>query len=160
VENMRPPLRRIFGDRVSPDEAYRRLFAATQNGSQDARLLGQYFRVLQEAPAGSRLREQDATRALLAPAMEGGLQGFLRSWGNLAPEARQIMQQGMPEAFGRLDRYVRLAQRLQPYEQRGAGGFDLSRPANVSLIGALIYDLPNALAFSGGAHVLARFMTS
>jgi hypothetical protein len=116
MEDMRPSLQRIFGKGVSPDEAARRLFSATQIGSQDARLLDNYLRVLSQSPAGSRLGEADAMRALLAPAMEGGMQGFLRYWGNLAPEARQIMSQSMPGTFDRLDRYARLAQRLQPYE--------------------------------------------
>lgn len=163
ITEQREPLRKLFGQNVSPDQAFNQLYRATQSDTQNIQLLRAYYRTLDEkGRPGDVLR---ATRTLLSPAAEGGLNGFLDAYRNLAPEARQIMfGRGQTAQLGQnLDRLARVAERLRPYEQASQGGrfgVDLSRPSNVAMVASMFFHIPSALSAAGGGHLLARFMAS
>jgi hypothetical protein len=159
AQDIREPLRRVFNADVTPDQAFRRLLAATQRDTADTRLLQSYYRVLTDK--GGAL---PATRALLAPALENGLPGFLGFMRNLSPDARAIMfrNQSTARLGDELDRLVRVATRLEPYQRALAGGgqlgIDFSRPSNLALGAGLLWHIPATIAAAGGVHALARVM--
>ncbi len=158
TRDLRQPLRRVFGDDVAPDEAFRRLYDATQRQTADSRLVGAFYKVM--ADKGD---PRAATQALLAPSIEGGMQGFMRAFNNLSPDARRIMQQHSPELMMQLDGLMKAGQHLAPFQavlDRAAQGLPTGRSPSFIMAARLFYDIPSTLLKIGGEGALARFMTS
>lgn len=159
IRTLREPLRRIMGNNVAPDEGLRRLMRATQRNTYNSEILNAWQRVMLDK---GQNQHQLGARMLLTPMLDDGLPGFLRAWDNMHPGARRVLASGNQELFEQLERFSRIARRFEPYQRalQADRGFDLSSTSNLALAGALMHNIPTALAAGGGVHLLSRFMTS
>lgn len=159
VTEFRRPLRAVFGENVSPEQALRRLQASAQTRTQDLQLLRNAYRVATEKGDVRRV-----TGILVSNMAEGGLPGFIKQYGGLSSEAKRIMFAGNASELGtQLERFFSLARRMEPYVIEG-GGVDLTRLArlsNVSLAGiGLMVNVPAAIGQALGMHAMARLLSS
>lgn len=159
VTEFRRPLRAVFGENVSPEQALRRLQSAAQAKTQDLQLLRNAYRVATEKGDVRRV-----TGILLSDMAEGGLPGFIKRYGGLSTEAKRIMFAGNASELGsQLERFHALARRMEPYIVEG-GGVDLTKLArlsNVSLAGiGLMVNVPAAIGQALGMHAMARLLAS
>lgn len=153
------PLRAVFGEGVSPEQALRRLQSAAQSRTQDLQLLRNAYRVATEKGDVRRV-----TGILLSDMAEGGIPGFIKRYGGLSTEAKRIMFAGNARELGsQLERFHALARRMEPYIVEG-GGVDLTKLArlsNVSLAGiGLMVNVPAAIGQALGMHAMARLLAS
>lgn len=159
VTEFRRPLRAVFGENVSPEQALRRLQSAAQAKTQDLQLLRNAYRVATEKGDVRRV-----TGILLSDMAEGGLPGFIKRYGGLSTEAKRIMFAGNASELGsQLERFHALARRMEPYIVEG-GGVDLTKLArlsNASLAGiGLMVNVPAAIGQALGMHAMAKLLAS
>lgn len=151
------PLQRVFGERVTPEQAMTRLVeaAGTGNGA-NMQMLRSFYRTHRDKGSS-----EQATAALVAQMSEGGLQNFLTGMRNLSPEARQLMQQRAPQLMGAIQRFERVAGRLEPYMRIGRNpGLDASRVPNMAVAGSLLSNIWLGLGTFAGQAVMARVLSS
>lgn len=159
AEELRRPLARLYGDRVVPIDAMNRLGRAASDG--DTRTLSAFMRVMSEKDNPTR-----AAAAIVSHMTEGAtsVQSFIRGYGSLPAESRNILFRG-PEGQavrGSLDRLERLMSQMQRYQGAvtNGGGIDFTRRVNLMLGTVAIANPVNALVAAGGGALFSRFMTS
>lgn len=157
---LRSSLAKVFGEEVNPVQAIDTLVKSTQRGGNIDQLRA-FYRVVDDK--GDRLT---ATGAVLHRMAEGGLEGFLKSYRSLSPDARRVMFQGASREFGAsLDRLARVGGRLEAYTNVAREGYNidvtrLARPGNI-VFGLLGYlNIPLAIQGAIGAEAASRLMSS
>jgi len=157
---LRSSLAKVFGENINPVQAIDTLVKTTQRGGNIDQLRA-FYRVVDDK--GDRLT---ATGALLHRMAEGGLEGFLKSYRSLSPDARRVMFQGASQEFGQaLDRLARVGGRLEAYTNVARDGYNidvtrLARPGNI-VFGLLGYlNIPVAIQSAIGAEAAARLLAS
>lgn len=162
VNDLRRPLSTLFGDKSDPVQALGELVkAAGPNGRVD--LLRRFYRVVDDK--GDRLK---ATAALVNHLRGQDIEGFLKAWRKLTPDARSLMFRGPSAEFGRgIEQLARLAEKMEPYASmaRDRGGI-MSRTigrtfttGNTALVAlGHFISMPSAIAGAVGANVAARIM--
>lgn len=154
-ENLVAPLRPITGENTTPEQAFQRLIRATQGDNQN--LLHAYYAV--NAAKGSRTQ---ATASLIAEMSRDGMNGFVRNFGAITPEARRLMFGGNAAELGRdLTRFYGIARQLQPYQDAAAThGLNVTRAPNMIAAASLLWGLPGLLTSLGGQAAISHFMAS
>lgn len=159
IENLRQPLSKMFGDKVSPIDAMNKIAKAAEDG--DLRMLRGYMRVMSEK--GDPQRGAGAIVAHLTN-NASDLSSFVKGLKALPQESRAVMFAGNKgtEMRRSLERLERVALRLEPFEKaiKSGGGIDFTNRANIYIgLSALAHVFP-ALMASGGAVAASRFMSS
>lgn len=160
VNDIRAPLAKVFGEKVDSVSALKQLQAAAKQGG-NADLLRSFYRVV-----GDKGDQVLATSWILNDMAQGGLEGFLKSYRALSPDARRIMFQGPARSLGQqLDRLASVGGKLERVAKvaRDDYGKDLSRflrPGNLSF--GLLYtiSLPVLIKTAIGAELTARLLAS
>lgn len=164
TENIKAPLAKVFGNNVAPDKAIGLLrSAASVRG--DINTLKAFYRVVENK--GDRVQ---MTNLILHDMADGGLQGFLKSYRDLSPDARAIMFRGPSAAFGKsLDNLARVGGYLEKFAKfggdDGAMTFDKAMSAATRLgnvLTALVawLDVTTAIAGVGGSSAVSRTLAS
>tara|TARA_R110000868_G_scaffold307230_1_gene568664 strand:+ start:1465 stop:4965 length:3501 start_codon:yes stop_codon:yes gene_type:complete len=159
IEELREPLRKIFGDKIEPIKAMDRLLAAVNDG--DLHTLRPFMRVLNEKAIPMK-----GVGAILTHATGGArtMGDFVKGYRGLSKEALDVMMVS-PEAKslrGQLDTLARLGETMTPYaksiDRAKQGGVRVEHLPAVGAI-AMGHALP-LIAFYGGAAATSRFLAS
>jgi hypothetical protein len=159
TKELKKPLRKVFGEDVTPEQALDRLLKSAQKEGGDEQLLKSFFRIYQEK--GDR---KQATVAVLTPMMRDGMESFSKGWGKLSDSAKDVIYAGTTKGL-REDhqRLVNIYKTMEPY--RTAGGntgnsIDIGQPSNWIMGATLVSNLPAGIAAVVGSHATARMMAS
>jgi hypothetical protein len=161
INDLRKPLSKVFGDKVNSVDALNKLVEATRPGG-NADLLRSYYRVMQE-----KGNPAQATSLLLRHMTEGGMEGFLKSYRNLSPDARRIMSEGSSsEIMQSLDRLSRIGGQLERFG-RGNNANEWERftqratnPGHVMAGIMMFINVPMAIGGALGANAASRVLSS
>jgi len=161
INKIRKPLSKIFGDNVDSAAAFQELVSATQNGSKKVDTLEAFYKVARDKGDPAQ-----ATAWLLNDMTRDGVEGFLRAYRNISPDARQLMEQAAPDLMKFLDAAARRGGRLErfiPTANEGAG-IDIARaarPGNIAIGSiAYVFGLPGVLAEAAGGAAMAKVLAS
>lgn len=158
-DELRRPLARIFGEKVTPVDAMGKLATAAEKG--DRQTLGAFMRVMAEKDNPTR-----AAASIVSHMMgeTGGIEAFLKGYGKIPPSSRDVMfigeeGRGLRASYDRLETLMR---QMRPYQSAvtNGGGIDFTRRVNLALGAAAVAHPVNAMMLAGGGALLSRFMTS
>ena len=156
-EDLVRPLRQVFGDNVSAEQAFGRLVKAAQGG--DLQMLRAAYRVYADKADVRQL-----TAAIIGHGSEQGIAGVVQTLRSLTPEARRLMFAGNAQPLGEaLGRLSRVADRLEPFRDAAAAGnigVNMRIPNMTAGMSSLAYGIEGALISLGGQAALSRFLSS
>lgn len=160
LRDLRIPLSKVFGEKTSPEQAIASLRRAMRADGGDVRLLERFYTVA--GNQGDRLR---TTNSLLSNMLDEGLEGFLRQWRDISPEARRIMFAGDAKAYGEsLDRLARAGGHLERYIRSARRGGTLratvTNPGNIMAVMAGFLNIPTAMLGVMGSTATSRMLSS
>jgi transposase len=167
--NIKYPLRRVFGDDVIPGDAMKYLINATQRGKgENAEALEAFYRVLSDK--GSDAERAEMTGYLIRHMFGGNtpherVTNFIKTYDNLSADAKNIMFAGVNRDMGlSLDRLVNVARKTERSIGLGdSSEGNLKRLSHVyNVIGAasVFSGMPIAIKVALGAEGAARLMLS
>lgn len=163
INEMRRPLSRIYGDKVSPEQAIQKLADAARVEGGDIKLLRAAYRVVNDKGDPLRL-----TKSILTQASNGeGLQGFLVGYRSLSPEAKSLLFSSSEgrEFRASIDRLAGIAQRLEPYmsavDRNGAINLrELTRGKNMLFGAGLYFNFATTIGLAAGGLALSHALAS
>lgn len=161
-EELRRPLARLYGDKVTPIEAMQRISKAADAG--DLSTLRPFMRVMRE-----KGDPEKAAIAIIAHKTNGArtLNDFIKGIDEIHPDAlREIFRgQNGDYVLRQFKDLRRIAARLAPYEDAISGGvrvrgLDVSNPANIAIGAAMMSNFVMTMFGVATAASVARFMAS
>ena len=158
-DEMREPLRKVFGDKIEPIKAMDRLVKAANDG--DLHTLRPFMRVLTE-----KAEPMKGVAAILTHATNGArtMDDLVKGYRGLSKDALDVMMtSGEGQSLRRqLDKLVSLAETMTPYaksiDRAKQGGVRVEHLPAVGAI-AMGHALP-LIAVYGGAAATSRFLSS
>jgi len=157
IKNLRAPLSKLFGEKVTPVDAMDKLSRAARDG--DLPMLRAFMRVMHEKADPSR-----GAAAIMTTMMNDNpsLPSFLKAMCELPPESRNVIFGQSRAMRMQLEQLEKIATRLEPY-QRGiaeGGRIDLSSKTNLFLGMTMLGHMYATLGMVGGVTLTSRFMAS
>ena len=156
---MRRPLAKLFGEKVSPIQAMDKISAAAVSG--DLRLIRSYVRVMDEKANPTR-----AAAGIVAHLTEGAkdLPTFIKGFEKIPTDVRnELFRNPRAQEYRRdLEALERIGKQLMPYYSaaKSPGGIDLSKKSNLFLIATAWSHFYGTLSLGAGMAGVSRFMAS
>lgn len=148
-------LKPLFKDNVSADKAFDRIVASARG--KNIEMLRAFMEV--QAKKGDPTK---ATRAIIGHMNEGGIEGFIKTFGELSPEAKRILFAGRNAELGAsLERLHRVANRLAPFTEAAQGsGMSPSNKINQVIGGSAVMQQWWLAAYAGAGSLGTSFAMS
>lgn len=156
LTEIRRPLRVVFGEKITPEQAIQRLVKATTKDEGDINLLRQFLRI-----ADDRGERQVAVNAILSHMSQDGVSKFMKALVGMSGTAQRELFSGVMAPLGKqLQAILAAENRMRRFQNRQQPGLDsLARQGAVA--GVLGYiSTPAVVTAALGSEVAARVLAS